>query len=198
MNDSPSTTRLERLPQRAPVPSPGLNGQLEADYVAFLIDYPLLLRMVRASEPNGAPALAPMVQRACSFGRLLTARAYGAWYDADEATAAFTAGIEPVFVPPAGGGLVPSATALVADGLALLRGGRVSILVLSGDDRLFPLVAAARAQRTSVRLLAHACLDRGPCIPLADGVEPVSAFVRTPTRAEKYRRGSGASAQRSA
>ena len=154
----------------------------------MLIDYPVLLRAVRVGEPDAVPRLADIVRRAQVLGPLLTARAYGAWYDPDEAQAAFTAGIEPVFVPPAGAGSVPSATALVADGMGLLRGGQVGALAICGDDRLLPLVAAAHADGCPVALVAHAGPLDGPCTRLATFVEPARAFARIPTRAERYRR----------
>lgn len=156
---------------------------------ALLIDYPGLLRAVRAVNPDAVPDLAALVQRARSFGgAILASRAYGAWYDTDEALGAFNAGIDPVFVPPSGPGTVPSATALVSDGLALIRGGQIRSLVLSGDERLFPLLAAADAENLDVALLAHGCRLDGPCLRLAREAEPASRYARTLTRVEKYRR----------
>lgn len=164
-----------------------IGGRLAA--TALLIDYPSLLRAVRAVDPDAVPDLPALVQRAHSFGgAILAARAYGAWYDADEALGAFNAGLDPVFVPPSGPGMVPSATSLVSDGLALIRGGLIRSLVLSGDERLFPLLAAANAANVDVALLAHGCRLDGPCLRLARKAEPASHYARTLTRAEKYRR----------
>jgi hypothetical protein len=155
--------------------------------VALLVDYPMLLRGVRASEPDAVPRLADIVRRARTLGPVFVARAYGAWYDVEEATAAFSAGIDPVFVPPVGPGNVPTLTSLVADGLTLLRTGQVQALALSGDDRLLPLIAAAHSDDLPVALVAHSCQAGGPCLKLAVSAEPATAFARAPTRAEKYR-----------
>jgi hypothetical protein len=156
--------------------------------LALLVDYPILLRAVRAMDPDAVPDLAGMVRRAAGLGSLLTARAYGAWYDAEESRAAFTAGIDPVFVPPVGPASVPSTTALVADGLGLIRARQVDALALSGDDRLLPLAAAARAAGLSITLIAHSCRPVGPCTRLAAVEQPAAGYARTLTRAEKYRR----------
>ncbi len=119
---------------------------------------------------------------------MLASRAYGAWYDQDEARTAFSEGVDPVFVPPVSPGSVPSAAALVADGEAMLRSGQVHALALSGDDRLLPLVASAHAMHVPVALIAHSCLPDGPCVKLAETAEPATAFIRQLTRAERYRR----------
>lgn len=164
--------------------------------VALLVDYPGLLRAIRALDPDGVPNLAAMVRRAAALGPLLAARAYGAWYDVDEARAAYQAGLDASFVPPVAGAAAPTATALVADGLALIHGRQVQTLALSGDERLLPLVAAARSAGVSVGLVASQSPPGGPCAALADFAEPVSAYVRALTRAEKYRRPPGALAHR--
>lgn len=150
----------------------------------------MLLRAVRATDPDAVPRLPEIVRRARTLGGVYIARAYGAWYDIDEATTAFTAGLDPVFVPPAGPGNVPTTSALVADGMALLERGQAEVLALSGDDRLLPLVEAARARDLVVGLIAHNCQPDGPCLPLVDFAEPAGAFSRTMTRAERYRRSS--------
>jgi hypothetical protein len=146
------------------------------------------MRAVRAFGPDAVPRLGDIVRRARSLGSIVVARAYGAWYDVDEATAAFNEGLDPVFVPPAGPGNVPTTSALLADGMSLLNSGRIQALALSGDDRLLPLVAAAHAEGMPIGLIAHSCQPDGPCLPLATTAEPASAFVRTMTRAERYRR----------
>src|SRR5919204_6294523 len=155
--------------------------------VGLLIDYPVLLRALRATDPDAVPRLNLIVQRARTLGAVYVARAYGAWYDLEEALNAFGQGLDPVFVPPVGAGGAPTTTALVADGQWLIRTGQVQALALSGDDRLLPLVAAAHAEHLPVALLAHACLPDGPCLRLADQAEPAAAFARAPTRAERYR-----------
>ncbi len=156
--------------------------------VALLVDYPVLLRAVRVSDPDLVPDLSRMVRRAMALGAIFTARAYGAWYDTDEARVAYSAGIDPVFVPPVGPGSVPSTTALVADGQGLISAGQVQALALCGDDRLLPLAAAAHAAGLPVALIAHRCAPDGPCVRLATFAEPAAAYVRVLTRAEKYRR----------
>ena len=156
--------------------------------VALLIDYPVLLRGVRATEPDAAPRLDDILRQASSLGGVHFARAYGAWYDIDEATAAFRAGIDPVFVPPAGPGSAPTAASVVADGLALLRTEQMQALALSGDERLLPLVSAARAANVPVLLVAHACAADGPCLKLATNGGPATGFARSLSRAERYRR----------
>jgi hypothetical protein len=156
--------------------------------VALLVDYPILLRAVRATAPEAVPRLGDIVQRARTLGGVFIARAYGAWYDIDEATAAFTAGLDPVFVPPAGPGNVPTISSLLNDGLGLVREQRAEALALSGDDRLLPLVTAAHEAGLPVALIAHACQPDGPCLALATSAEPAAAFARPMTRAERYRR----------
>jgi hypothetical protein len=156
--------------------------------VALLVDYPALLRATRAVDADAVPRLADIVRSAAALGPIHVARGYGAWYDVDEASAAFSAGLDPVFVPPVGPGNVPTVPSLVADGLALLRSGQVHALALSGDDRLLPLVAAAHAEGIPVALVAHSCAPDGPCLKLADSAEPAATFARTMTRAERYRR----------
>jgi hypothetical protein len=162
--------------------------QVRQRRVALLVDYPILMRAVRAVEPDGVPRLGDIVRRARSLGSVVVSRAYGAWYDVDEASAAFTEGLDPVFVPPAGPGNVPTTSRLIADGLALLESGQVQALALSGDDRLYPLLEAAHAADVPVELVAHSCQADGPCLKLAESAEPASAFVRQLTRAERYRR----------
>jgi hypothetical protein len=169
------------------ITSPELEPMLPTR-VALLVDYPVLLRAIRAVDADAVPRLAEMVRRARTFGAVFVARGYGAWYDVDEATAAFNEGLDPVFVPPAGPGTVPTTSALVADGLSLLRSGQVQALALSGDDRLLPLVAAARATGQPVTLIAHSCQPDGPCLKLATYAEPAAAYARAMTRAERYRR----------
>jgi hypothetical protein len=177
--------RSSRYPQDITTPEPSSTRPAR---VALLVDYPVLLRGVRASDPDAVPRLGDIVRRARSLGSVYVSRAYGAWYDVDEATAAFNEGLDPVFVPPAGAGTVPTSSALVADGLSLLRSGHIEALALSGDDRLFPLVAEAHASGVPVALIAHSCQPDGPCLELASSAEPASAFARTLTRAERYRR----------
>jgi hypothetical protein len=156
--------------------------------VALLVDYPALLRAVRAADSDAVPRLADMVRRAAVLGPVYVARAYGAWYDVDEASAAFSAGLDPVFVPPVGPGSVPTMTSLIADGLSLIRSGQAQALALSGDDRLLPLMTAARGEDMPIALVAHSCQSDGPCVKLADSAEPAAAFARGMTRAERYRR----------
>jgi len=146
------------------------------------------MRAVRATDPDAVPRLGDIMRRARTLGSVVVSRAYGAWYDVDEATLAFTEGLDPVFVPPAGPGNVPTTSALLADGMALLKSGQVQALALSGDDRLLPLIEAARDSGVPVALIAHSCQPDGPCVKLATSAEPASEFVRTMTRAERYRR----------
>jgi hypothetical protein len=146
------------------------------------------MRAVRATDPDAVPRLGDIMRRARTIGSVVVSRAYGAWYDVDEATAAFNEGLDPVFVPPAGPGSVPTTSALLADGLALLKSGQVQALALSGDDRLQPLITAAHDEGIPVALIAHSCQPDGPCVKLATSAEPASDFVRTMTRAERYRR----------
>ena len=148
----------------------------------------MLMRAVRATDADAVPRLGDIMRRARTLGSVVVSRAYGAWYDVDEATAAFNEGLDPVFVPPAGPGNVPTTSALLADGLALLKSGQVQALALSGDDRLLPLIEAAHAEGVPVALVAHSCQPDGPCVKLATSAEPGSEFVRTMTRAERYRR----------
>jgi hypothetical protein len=162
--------------------------QLRPRRVALLVDYPILMRAVRGTDPDAVPRLGDIVRHARELGPLMSSRAYGAWYDVDEATAAFTEGLDPAFVPPAGPGNVPTTSRLIADGLALLEGGQVDVLALSGDDRLQPLLEAAREAGVPVALVAHSCQADGPCLALADSAEPASNFARQLTRAERYRR----------
>jgi hypothetical protein len=156
--------------------------------VGLLVDYPILMRAVRATDPDAVPRLAEMLAHARALGPVVVSRAYGAWYDVDEATTAFTEGLDPVFVPPAGPGNVPTASALIADGVAFLKSGQVQSLALSGDDRLLPLLLAAQAERIPVALIAHSCAPDGPCVKLATTAEPAANFARAMTRAERYRR----------
>jgi len=179
MFEVPRWDPAEWLPQ--PIPE-------ARTYVALLVDYPILLRAIHATDPDAVPNLAAMVRRAMVLGPLFAARAYGAWYDTDEALHAFQAGVTPVFVPPAGAGTVPTASALIADGLALIENEQVSALALSGDDRLIPLAEAARARGFPVTLVAYSGRPDGPLAELAESVEPAPAFARTLSRAEKYRR----------
>jgi hypothetical protein len=165
-----------------------ISHELSSRATALLIDYPVLLRAVRATALDTGPRLSLIVARARALGPLLVARAYGAWYDLEEARGAFTEGVDPVFVPPVSAGSVPTTTALVADGLALIRAGQIRALALSGDDRMLPLVAAAHAAKLEVALIAHSCAPDGPCLKLADVAEPVSAFTRGLSRAGRYRR----------
>ncbi|MDQ6673648.1 MAG: NYN domain-containing protein [Chloroflexota bacterium] len=157
-------------------------------HLALLVDYPVLLRAIRATDPDAVPRLGDMLRHARTIGAVFVSRAYGAWYDLDEATTAFSEGFDPVYVPPAAPGNVPTTSALVADGLALLKSGQIQALALSGDDRLLPLVAAAHVAGAPVVLIAHACQPDGPCIKLARLAEPAAAFARAMTRPERYRR----------
>ena len=156
--------------------------------VALLVDYPVLMRAVRAVDPDAVPRLDDIVRRARTLGAVFVARAYGAWYDVEEATTAFNDGLDPVFVPPAGPGNVPSTSALIADGFSLLNSGQIEALALSGDDRLLPLVAAAHAQGVPIALIAHSCQPDGPCLKLVSNAEPAAAFARAMKRSERYRR----------
>jgi len=156
--------------------------------VALLVDYPALLRAIRAVDADAVPRLDDLVRRAAALGPVYVARAYGAWYDLEEANAAFSAGLDPVFVPPVGPGSVPTMTSLIVDGLALIRSGQVQALALSGDDRLLPLMAAAHAEGMPIALIAHSCQPDGPCLKLAGSAEPAATFARGMTRAERYRR----------
>jgi hypothetical protein len=160
--------------------------------VALLVDYPVLMRAVRATNPDAVPRLGEIVTRARQLGAVVMSRAYGAWYDVDEATNAFTEGLDPRFVPPAGPGNVPTTSMLVAEGLALLEADLVDALAVSGDDRLLPLVTGAHEHGMPVLLVAHACQPDGPCVALADEAEPASEYVRAMTRAERYRKPSSA------
>src|SRR5258708_12792050 len=100
------------------------------------------MRAVRAVAPDGVPRLGDIVTRARALGAVVISRAYGAWYDVDEATLAFTEGLDPVFVPPAGPGQVPSSSALVPEGVGLLTADRVHVLALTGDDPPLPSIPA--------------------------------------------------------
>jgi hypothetical protein len=152
------------------------------------VDYPVLLRAVRAVDPEAVPRLGDIVRAARALGAVFVSRAHGAWYDVDEATAAFSEGLDPVFVPPVGPGNVPTASALIADGMSILKQGRVQTLALSGDDRLLPLMNAAAAEGIPVALIAHACQPEGPCLELATSASPAAEFVRTISRGERHRR----------
>ncbi len=167
---------------------PVLEREFPPSYAALLIDYPVLLRAIRQVDADAVPRLIDVVRRAQVLGPLLAARAYGAWYDTDEAQAAFSAGVDPVFVPAAGPGIVPSTTTLIADGLMLVEAGHVKALALSGDDRLLPLITAAHAAGLRVALIAHSCAPDSPCLELAEFAEPATAYARALTRSEKYRR----------
>jgi hypothetical protein len=147
------------------------------------------LRAVRAVDPEAVPRLGDIVRAARELGAVFISHAFGAWYDIDEATAAFSAGLDPVFVPPAGPGSVPTTSALIADGQSILKQNQVQGLVLSGDDRLLPLMLSADELDVPVSLVAHACQADGPCLKLAESAVPASEFLRTITRAERYRRG---------
>jgi hypothetical protein len=185
------STSHSSFPALKPYPD-GINSSEPADTrqtrVALLVDYPVLMRAVRAVDTDAVPRLGDVVRRARTLGSVVISRAYGAWYDIDESTTAFNEGLDPVFVPPAGPGNVPSNNALVGEGLALLHTGQIQALALSGDDRLLPLVTAAHAAGVPVALIAHSCQPDGPCVKLAISAEPASAFVRTMSRAERYRR----------
>jgi hypothetical protein len=152
------------------------------------VDYPVLLRAVHAIDAESIPRLSDVVRGARALGGVYVSRAYGAWYDIDEATAAFSAGLDPVFVPPLGPGNVPTTSALLADGQAILKSGQVDVLALSGDDRLLPLMTSAQEVGVPVALIAHACQPDGQCVKLAATEAPASEFTRTVTRAERYRR----------
>jgi hypothetical protein len=156
--------------------------------VALIVDYPVLLRAIRAIDADAVPRLGDIVRAARELGAVFISRAYGAWYDNDEATAAFNEGLDPVFVPPLAAGNVPTTSALIADGQSILRSGQVDALAVSGDDRLLPLLEVADAEGVPVALIAHACQPDGPCLPLADSASPAAEFMRTVTRAERYRR----------
>ncbi|MCA1645633.1 MAG: hypothetical protein LC797_09260, partial [Chloroflexi bacterium] len=136
------------------------------------------MRAVRSADPDAVPRLADIMRGARTVGSVVVSRAYGAWYDVDEATTAFNEGFDPVFVPPAGPGHVPTTSALLAEGLSLLKSGQVQALALSGDDRLLPLIQVAHAEGIPVALIAHACQPDGPCVRLTTSAEPASAFVR--------------------
>jgi hypothetical protein len=148
----------------------------------------VLLRAVRTVDADAVPRLGEIVLAARELGAVFVSRAYGAWYDIDEATAAFSSGLDPVFVPPLGPGNVPTTSALIADGQAILTQGQVQGLVLSGDDRLLPLMLSAQELDVPVALVAHACQPDGPCLKLAESAIGAADFVRTISRAERYRR----------
>jgi hypothetical protein len=156
--------------------------------VALLVDYPVLMRAVRTVDPEAVPRLGDIVRAARALGAVFISRAYGAWYDVDEATTAFNEGLDPVFVPPLGPGSVPTSSTLIADGQSILRQGQVQALALSGDDRLMPLLLSAQADGVPVALIAHACPPDSPCLELAASAVPAAEFMRTATRAERYRR----------
>jgi len=146
------------------------------------------MRAVRAVSPDAVPRLGDILLRARTLGAVVVSRAYGAWYDVDEATNAFTEGLDPVFVPPTGPGSVPTTSALIADGMKLLESGQIEVLALSGDDRLLPLMSGAEARAVPVALIAHTCAPDSPCLKMATLAEPAAAFARAMTRAERYRR----------
>ena len=156
--------------------------------VGLLVDYPVLMRAVRAVDSEAVPRLEDVVRAARELGAVFISRAYGAWYDIDEASTAFSGGLDPVFVPPLGPGNVPTTSALITEGLAIVSQGVIDVLAVSGDDRLLPLLSAADDQGLPIALVAHACQPDGPCVPLASSAQPASDFVRTITRAERYRR----------
>jgi hypothetical protein len=156
--------------------------------VALLVDYPVLLRAVRAIDPDAVPRLGDIVRASRAMGAVFVARAYGAWYDIDEATSAFSEGLDPVFVPPLGPGNVPTTNALIAEALGIVQQGSADVLAISGDDRLLPVLNAADEKDMPVALIAHACQPDGPCLPLAISAMPASDFVRTITRSERYKR----------
>lgn len=156
--------------------------------VGLLVDYPILMRAVRAVDPEAVPRLGDIVRSARALGAVFISRAYGAWYDVDEATVAFSEGLDPVFVPPISAGNVPSTSALVKDGLGIVASGQLDVLALSGDDRLLPLMLAAQEAQVPVALIAHACQPDGPCLQLAASATPAADYVRAVTRAERYRR----------
>jgi hypothetical protein len=152
------------------------------------VDYPVLLRAVHAIDVESVPRLSDVVRAARALGGVYVSRAYGAWYDIDEQTVAFSAGLDPVFVPPLGPGNVPTTNALLTEGQAILKSGQVDVLALSGDDRLLPLMTSAQELGVPVALIAHACQPDGPCLKLAATETPASEFMRSVTRSERYRR----------
>jgi hypothetical protein len=93
-----------------------------------------------------------------------------------------------VFVPPVGPGNVPTMGALLNEGQSILKLDQADVLALSGDDRLLPLLQAAQEAGTPVALIAHACQADGPCVKLASSEAPAAEYLRTITRAERYRR----------
>ncbi len=146
------------------------------------------MRAVRAVDAEGVPRLGDIVRSARELGAVFISRAYGAWYDVDEATVAFSEGLDPVYVPPISPGNVPTTTAVVKDGLGVVASGQVDVLALSGDDRLLPVMLAAQEADVPVALIAHACQPDGPCLKLAWRATPATEYVRAITRAERYRR----------
>ena len=156
--------------------------------MALLVDYPVLVRAVRALDADAVPCLGDIVKASRTMGAVFISRAYGAWYDIDEATAAFSEGLDPVFVPPLGRRNVPTTNALITDGLAIVRQRSADALAISGDDRMLPVLTAAEEQELPVAMIAHACQPDGLCLPLAGSAMPASDFVRTIRRAERYRR----------
>jgi hypothetical protein len=189
LDPRPAASRVDSLKRPPGVPE---LADERTPSVALLVDYPVLMRAIRAQNPEAVAQLDAMVAYARTLGSVFRARAYGAWYDTEEALAAFNAGLDPAFVPTVGPGTVPTTPTLVADGSALIRGGQIHRLVLSGDDRLAPLAAMARHEGIDVHLVAHSCRVDGPCLRLAASAEPASAYVRQLTRAERYRRPNGA------
>ena len=124
-----------------------------------------------------------------ALGAVFISRAYGAWYDVDEATAAFGEGLDPVFVPPLGPGNIPTTNALNAEGLAVVLQGSTDVPAISGDDRLLPLLTAADEEELPVALIAHACQRDSPCLPLASSAMPASdlpAWSREPSATDGH------------
>jgi hypothetical protein len=63
--------------------------------VALLVDYPVLMRTDRTVAAEVVPRLGDIVLAARDLGTVFISRAYGAWYDIDEATVAFSEGLDP-------------------------------------------------------------------------------------------------------
>ena len=49
--------------------------------VALLVDYPVLMRAVRAVDAEAVPRLGDIVRASRALGAVFISRAYGAWYD---------------------------------------------------------------------------------------------------------------------
>ncbi len=130
--------------------------------VALLVDWDNLRRGLAegTAEPTAPAAVAEALLRyASGVGRVMLARAYGAWPGGTgEARDLQAAKILPVLVPPTADGKERTAIRLAADALeALYAGGEPDAFVLAtGDATLLPLVQALRGDGSDVLLVAPA------------------------------------------